>query len=509
MVENTTRVMIINNRNDYFEYEFVSVPATEDAINLYIKNVLGFDNYFALSESLWDSIKDTVTDLSLKIELVNGLCKVDRYRINRVLTGYTTTYSAANTDSADGVQYRLADDGSYLVVTGYTGQQEQLEISKQLEINDGGAIKELPIQEIAAEAFKNNDKLTSVTIPDSVTTIGDGAFRNCDSLTGIWVDADNPSYSSDTKGVLFNKNKTTLIQAPGAISGSYDIPDGVTEIDNNAFRSCIDLTNVTIPNSVIYIGTSTFHSCTNLTSVTVGSSIDTIGSWAFSSCIRLTSVHIPDLAAWCEIKFADNTANPLCYANNLYLNGQPVTNLVIPDSVTTISEYAFVNCTCFDEITIPDSVISIGDLAFYGCAGLCQAVIPHSVTSVGDQAFSGCTSMTAIRVAENNQNYSSDDQGVLFNKDKSILIQAPGSITGSYDIPDGVITVGNCAFNECNSIVVISIPASVTRIEQSAFETCQSLATVNYSGDQESWSKIDIAEYNNNTFDSVTINFSA
>ena len=145
-----------------------------------------------------------------------------------------------------------------------------------------------PVTCIGDYAFYDCYNLTSITIPDSVTSIGDSVFRCCSKLTGIWVNEGNRSYSSDDRGVLFNKDKTILIHAPCALSGSYTIPDSVINIDDYSFSDC-SLTSITIPDGVTSIGEFTFRYCSSLTSVTLGNSITNIGSYEFFYCSSLTS----------------------------------------------------------------------------------------------------------------------------------------------------------------------------------------------------------------------------
>ena len=149
------------------------------------------------------------------------------------------------------------------------------------------------VTSIGGDTFRDCTSLTSVTIPDSVTSIGDGAFASCTSLTGIWVAEGNNDYSSDASGVLFNKDKITLVQCPGTFR-EYTIPDSVTSIGNGAFLGCRSLTSVTIPDSVTSIGEYAFYDCTSLTSVTIPDSVTSIGNGAFLGCRSLTSVTIPD-----------------------------------------------------------------------------------------------------------------------------------------------------------------------------------------------------------------------
>ena len=196
-----------------------------------------------------------------------------------------------------------------------------------------------------------------LTIPDSVTSIGGGAFYGCTGLTSITVKEDNPNYSSDEYGVLFNKDKTMLIQYPiGNTRTSYTIPDSVTSIGNGAFYECTGLKSVTIPDSVTSIGSCVFEDCTGLTSVTIGNSVTSIGNNAFRDCTRLT-------------------------------------NITIGNSVTSIGNYVFYGCTGLTSVTIPDSVTNIGDFAFLDCGSLTSVTIPNSVTSIGSGAFFNCDNL--------------------------------------------------------------------------------------------------------------------
>ena len=218
------------------------------------------------------------------------------------------------------------------------------------------------VTSICEYAFQGCTSLTSVTIPDSVTRIGSYAFRDCASLTGIWVAEGNSHYSSDVSGVLFNKDKTTLVQCPGAFA-AYTIPNSVTIIGDSAFFYCTSLTSVTIPDSVTSIGESSFYKCTSLTSVTIPDSVTRIGAWAFGCCTSLTSV-------------------------------------TIPDSVTSIGEWAFYYCTSLTSVTISNSVTIIGDSAFSHCKSLTSVAIPDSVTIIGDSAFFYCTSLTSVTIPD-------------------------------------------------------------------------------------------------------------
>ena len=342
-------------------------------------------------------------------------------------------------------------------------------------------------------AFSGCIGLTSVTIPDSVTSIGASAFNDCSGLTNISVGAGNANYKS-VNGLLLSKDGKTLVHGvngdvlipdsvtsigDGAFSGcsgltSVTIPDGVTYIGTLAFRACSGLTSVTIPDSVMSIGDRAFSGCTNLTSVTIPDSVTSIGGYAFLNCSGLTSVHITDLAKWCGISFGNSYANPLYYAHDLYLNGEKVTALTIPNSVTSIGQDAFSCCSGLTSVTIPNSVTSIGVGAFYGCNGLTSVTIPDSVTSIGGEAFEYCSGLLSFSVAADNPSYKSVS-GLLLTKDGETLV---AGLNGDVTIPDSVTSIGGRAFYGCSGLTSVTIPNSVSSIGYRAFSGCTNLTSV-------------------------------
>ena len=359
------------------------------------------------------------------------------------------------------------------------------------------------VTEIKSSAFKDCTSLTSITIPSSVTSIGDGVFGGCAKLSGIWVNPNNSAYSNDASGVLFNKAKTALICCPQNISGAYEIPTGVTNIRIGAFADCIGLTSVVIPNSVTSIDFSAFYNCTALTSITIPNSVKKIECPAFRGCAGLTGIWV-------------DSDNPTYSSNeNGVLFNKEKTELIccpggfsgtyeIPDSVTKVGAYAFSDCADLTNVIIPDTLSRIGDYAFYNCTGLTGAIIPDSVTliascafykctaltnvSIGSKAyiqslaFSRCDNLSGIWVSPDNLIFSSDENGVLFNKDKTSLVCCPGGISGAYEIPDSVTSIEYYAFSDCAGLTSVTVPENVTSIGTDAFRNCAGLTSVCFHG---------------------------
>ena len=308
---------------------------------------------------------------------------------------------------------------------------------------------------ICRAAFFHCSALQSIDIPDSVTTIGQNAFCNCESLTSIEVSENNAHYTS-IDGVLFDKHLTTVICYPSNKGDEqYEIPNGITSIENHAFHNCIFLKSINIPDSVTAIGQNAFYICKSLTSIEVS-----------ENNAHYTSID--------GVLFDKHLTTVICYPSN---KGDE--QYEIPNGITSIENHAFHNCIFFKSINIPNSVTSIGDWAFADCSSLQSIDIPDGITSIGDNAFFYCDSLTSIEVSENNTHYTSID-GVLFDKHLTTIIRYPsGKGDEQYEIPNGITSIGNTAFFDCICLKSVNIPDSVTTIGQYAFDSCESLTSIN------------------------------
>ena len=266
------------------------------------------------------------------------------------------------------------------------------------------------IKQIAGSAFSGCAGLSSITIPNSVTSIGIGAFEGCSCLK-------SPAY-----------NAHCFAYMPTSYQGDYVIPEGIKQIAGSAFRGCVGLTSVTIPNSLTSIGDFAFYECSSLTSVTTGNGLTSIGYYAFYGCSSLTSV---------------TTGNGL----------------------TSIGDYAFDGCSGLTSITIPNSVTSIGECAFYGCSGLKSINIPNSLTSIERHTFDGCSSLTSITIP---------------NSVTSIGYSAFSRCSGltSVTIGNSVESIDYYAFRECSNLGKIILGSSLKEISPYAFEECRKLIRI-------------------------------
>ena len=344
------------------------------------------------------------------------------------------------------------------------------------------AIEGYEVKWISSYAFSSCKNITEITIPDSVTEIGNSAFSGCTSLAEIVIpdsvtEIGEFAFSGCTAllKVVLSKNMTAIEAQTFSGCSSLEsiiIPEGVTKIgtrsksedfmcDGAAFYGCTSLKEIIIPDSVTEIWWRAFSGCTSLSKVKLPKNLTSINSDVFSGCTSLAEITIPD-----SVTSIGSSAFEGCAS---------LAEIVIPDSVTSIGGSAFSGCTSLAEITIPDSVTSIGGSAFEGCASLAEIVIPDSVTEIGSSAFSGCTSLSKVDLPKK----LSTIEAYTFSGCSSLE---------SIVIPDGVTAIGTwseyentyygSSFSGCKSLKEIVIPDSVTSIGSSAFSNCTSLESI-------------------------------
>ncbi|MBR4620128.1 MAG: leucine-rich repeat domain-containing protein [Salinivirgaceae bacterium] len=403
---------------------------------------------------------------------------------------------------------------------------------------------------IGQQAF-NCCGLNSISIPESVTTIGVNAFGGCHDMSEINVTGGNANYSSKD-GVLFNKNNTILISYPAGKPNTYTIPNTVICIEDYAFCGCENLELITIPSSVNKIGEGAFIGVslikvefasiesllkidfedlnanplwssghlyldgTEVTEVTIPETVDSIKDYAFAGCTSLTTVVIPKTvtsigkSAFCNVKnivysgesegtpwsaksvgvlidengliFADSAKTQLvAYTGN-------ITNITIPNSVASIGDEAFRDCSGLTSISIPNSVISIGDEAFRNCSGLTSISIPNTVAAIGKGAFRYCSGLISISIPDS---VTAIGEYAFYNCSNLTSVNMPNSIKSigeyafgfcynltSINIPDSVTAIGKYAFYNCSSLTSVNIPNSIKEISDYMFDGCYNLSKV-------------------------------
>jgi uncharacterized repeat protein (TIGR02543 family) len=303
---------------------------------------------------------------------------------------------------------------------------------------------------------------TTVTVPATVTSIGDYAFKDCSKVTAV-----NIPGSVTTIG----------IQAFSSCKGltNITIADSVTALGSKAFELCSALTVATIGNGVVSLTDSQFYKCTNLMSVAIGRGLTSFNTTSLDYCVKLAQITV------------DSQNNYFTAEDDVLFNKQKTTlffcpaqktgDYVIPDGVSIIDAFAFQSCTEVTGVNMPDSITTIGKYAFFGCSGLTTFNIGKNVSSIGIRALSYCNNLTQITVDGGN-NYFAALNGVLFNRAKKTLIQYPGGIAGDYVIPDGVTTIARYAFQDCRKLSGVVIPSGVTFIGEQAFADCSGLTSI-------------------------------
>jgi len=342
-------------------------------------------------------------------------------------------------------------------IIAYTGTNGTVSASTTYLVN------EMPKYSFYNSTYAGKATLTSITLPNSLTSIGVGAFKSCTALTSPSIPSTVISIGSYAffgcnalRSVTIANSVTSIGSFAYGCSGitSVSIPNSITLIDKWVFSNCTGLTSIAIPNTVTSIGDYAFYGCNGLMSLTIPSAVNSIGESAFYNCAGLTTITIPNSIT--SIK-----ASTFSKCSGL-------TSIIIPSSVTSISDLAFSDCNKLTNFTIPNSVTTIGKSAFYNCTGITSVSIPNSVTTIDDEAFLNCSGLTTV---------------VVPNSISSIKNSTFSNCTGlrSISIPSSVNAIEDFAFFDCYGLPSISLPNSVTSLGSYAFSNCTGLSTITLS----------------------------
>ena len=389
----------------------------------------------------------------------------DEYDQNCNVCGYNRKQDYPDNDygnysESQGLVFRLINDGASYSVSGIGTCTDSVLVIPS--VNEG-----LPVTVIEYGAFAYCTHITTVIIPNTVNYIVDYAFVECTALEtvivseSVWyieplafdrctnikcfdVDLNNPNYKSLNGNLYSSGGSEMVLYAVGKTDSQFIVPNGVTQIDSNAFNNAKFLEEIILPESVTYIGSYAFGNCSSLWSINLPDSISEIGEGAFIYCSSLQ-------------------------------------NIILPNSLTVVADSVFSDCSSLSSVAMGDNVISIGSSAFYGCFSLSYVTLSNTLESIGNMAFGGCTSLQEISLPDS-VNYIDD----------SAFVQCE-SLT-SIKLPSSITKINANTFSRCISLESITISQNVTAIDNEAFFWCSSLLYIYFEGTTEQWNNIVFAD---------------
>ncbi len=366
---------------------------------------------------------------------------------------------ASEGGSMDDFTYQ-ALNGTYCTITKYTGTAEEVLIPSELD----GYI----VQKISADAFRDNQTLKKVVLPETVESVESGIFSGCTSLTYVGLNSTLTNIGNSMFYGCTALNEITL-------------PVGITSIGNYAFYGCSGLTTINLPETLVSIDYYAFGNCTGLESITLPDSVTGISGRAFDGCTNLTSVTLP--VGWNTVNVSYN------YGSETPFRGcTKLTEIALPEGMTKVPEYAFSGCTSLTQVTLPESITEIGRNAFNGCTGLNTLDLPDSLTTIGNYAFNDCTGMTEITLPDS---LTTIEDGAFQGCTGLKSITIPNQVTKidpyvfygcssltTINLPETLVSIDYYAFGNCTGLESITLPDSVTGISGRAFNNCSNLSSV-------------------------------
>lgn len=414
------------------------------------------DGVMSYKCSCGDSYTEAIPALGLEHEYENGVCincgekalEAGLYNADGVmLCSWEKSGIDVETDyyiSSDSISnhYQTTKSSAYYVITNKYPKTTKIILPES-------------VSSLGNYAFYDCDTLTDIIIPNSVTSIGKVAFGFCTSLTSITIPN---SVTELVSGSTFYKCSNLT---------KVNLPNTISVINNAMFQYCSSLSNITIPESVISIDKYAFDGCTNLNNLVIPSSVSSIGYRAFSNCTNLTNIVIPSSVtefggqAFVNTPWLTNqqaiSENGLVLVNNILIDGVTATgDVVLADSVVGISDYAFWKCEGLTSIVLSENIPSIGQHTFYNCINLANIEISDSVTSIGEYAFYNCDGLSSIEIPENVTSIG------------SYAFQYCNNLS-DVTLSNGLESIGRSSFENCTSLTDITIPSSVTTIRKYAF----------------------------------------
>ena len=361
----------------------------------------------------------------------------------------------------------------------YLGPNEFVEFVTTVTIPDAVTV-------IPDNTFVGFKRLESITVPDGVTSIGNNAFLGCKSLVGAVI---GNSVRSIGNRAFYECIGLAEVTVPDSVTSIGDsafsgcvslvgaaIGNGVTDIGNSVFSGCERLTDITLGNSVRSIGAFAFSGCYSLGTVAIPSSVTSIAENAFENCDSLTGVYVTDLAKWCEISFETTRSNPLHYAKNLYLNGELITALILPNGLTGISDYAFSGGACLLSITIPESIKSIDESAFIGCSKLIEVVNRSELNITAGSESNGYVGYFAKEVHNGESKIIKEGDYLFYTYDGVSYLMGYAGTDTSITLPESyngrAYEIYEYSFFNCNNLNDVTIPNGLTKIGDHAFSSC-------------------------------------